>query len=193
VFRMRDVWRTPAARAAGAVLVTALAVGACSPRESGAAAVVGDRRITTDQLSGAVAGIKRGNPQLGANQGLDRTVLFFLIISPYVLRAAEAKGVGVSDAQAAKLLVRDIDPDPDAVQVLRTYLALQALQEAKGTAELQQVQQEVAAVKPRLNPRYGRFDTKELTVVSETPNWLASTDQPTSTDQPSVDDRPTAP
>jgi hypothetical protein len=192
VFRMRDVWRTRAVRTAAAGLVTALAVGACAPGESGAAAVVGDRRITTAQLSAAVAGIKRGNPQLGSNGGLDRSVLFFMIISPYVLRAAEVKGVGVSDAQAAKLLQRDADPDPGAVLVLRTYLALQALQGAKGTTELQQVQQDVAAAKPRLNPRYGRFDTKELTVVSDTPNWLAAS-LPSSTDQPSADDRPTVP
>jgi hypothetical protein len=183
VFRMRHVWRTRSTQArpalAGAAMLLALTVGACSPREGGAAAVIGDRRITTEQVSAAVTGIERGNPQLGQNEGLDRTVLFFMIVSPYVLRAAEGKGVGVSDAQAAELLAQDATPDPDAVRVLRTYLALQGLQGAQATAELQRVQQEVAAAKPRLNPRYGRFDTQELTVAETAPNWLAPKAGPT--------------
>jgi hypothetical protein len=190
VFRTRGIWGFRAGLGA-ATLAVVVAGSGCSPREAGAAAVVGDRRITTDQLSAAVASIKVGNPQIGQTPGLDRTVLFFLIISPYVIRTAEQAGVGVSDGQAERLLPRDSTPDPNAVRVLRTYLALQRLQDPKTAARLGEVQRQVVAARPRLNPRYGRFDVRGMTVVDAPPNWLAASATPTP--EPTGPTQPPAP
>ena len=164
---------------AAAAAVLALGLAACSPAQAGAAAVVGQRRISTAEVSDAVTGIKQGNPQLAAGQGLDRTVLFFLVISPYVLSAAESNGVGVSDDTAKQMLPKTQDPDPGAVRVLRTFVALQRLQQEGKNDALNQIQKDVTAAKPELNPRYGRFDVKQMAVVDAPPNWLVPSSEPT--------------
>ncbi|MGL5859223.1 MAG: SurA N-terminal domain-containing protein [Angustibacter sp.] len=171
-----------AGRAAGVlVAVAALGLGGCSPREPGAAAVVGDRRITTQQVADAVRGIKAGNPQVGKTEQLERTVLYFLVLAPYVADAARDEGVAVSDAQAEALLSESSDPDPDAVMVFRTFLALRQLQEARDTEGLDRLQQRLAAAAPDINPRYGVFDAREVAIVDTNPNWLEPTASPTPT------------
>ena len=172
----RGTWRR-AAGAASAAAVLAVTLGACSPAQAGAAAVVGDRRITTAQVSDATTGIKQGNPQLAQGEGLDRTVLFFLVISPYVLSQAEANGVGVSEAEAKKLLPKTQDPDEGSVRVLQTYLALQKLQQQNKTEALTQIQKDVTAAKPELSPRFGTCDVKQMAVVDSAPNWIVPTPQ----------------
>ncbi|MGN6610199.1 MAG: hypothetical protein ACTHLJ_00340 [Angustibacter sp.] len=166
-------------KAAAAAAVAAVALAACTPAQAGAAAVVGDRRISTNEVSQATQGIKQGNPQLAQGQGLDRTVLFFLVISPYVLSAAEQNGVGVSADTARQMLPNTPDPDPGAVRVLRTFVALQKLQEAGKNDALTQIQKDVTAAEPELNPRYGTFDVKQMAVVDAPPNWIAPSAEPT--------------
>lgn len=156
---------------AGAV-VLALVVGACSPAEPGAAAVLGDERITTAQVSEAVRGIQQGNPDIAQSQGLEQTVLFYLVVAPYLLPRAEQAGAGVSDAEAAAQLPKATDPDPQALRVLRTFLSLQKLQQARQTPVLRQVQQQIRSAGVRINPRFGRLDTTALEIVARQPNWL---------------------
>jgi hypothetical protein len=158
----------------------AFSLTACSPAEAGAAAVVGDHRISTAEVSDAVTGIKEGNRQL-SGEGLDRTVLFFLVVSPFVLPAAQANGVAVSKDQARQLLPGDPTPDPGAVRVLQTFLALQQLQQAGKNDALAQIQKDVAAAKPELNPRFGTFDVSQMAVVDAPPNWIVPTAEPTAT------------
>ncbi|GAB3592699.1 hypothetical protein GCM10027446_13770 [Angustibacter peucedani] len=179
--RTRTTRRTAGVAGVAAAAVLALALSACTPAQAGAAAVVDGRRITVDQVSAATTGIKTGNPDLAEGEGLDRTVLFFLVISPWVLRAAEENGVGVSTGEAEKLLTKTDDPDPGSVLVLRTYLALQKLQQGEKTEALTQVQKDVTAAKPELNPRYGTFDLKQMAVVDAPPNWLVPGSEPTAT------------
>ncbi len=169
---------------AGTVVAGLLAVTACSAAQAGAAAVVDGRRITVQQVSDATSGIKAGNPQLAQGDGLDRTVLFFLVISPWVLQAAQDNGVGVSDSEARQLLTKTTSPDPGSVTVLRTFLALQKLQQAQKTEALTQVQKDVTAAKPELNPRFGTFDLKQMAVVDAPPNWIVPGSAPTATATP---------
>lgn len=171
-------------RAVAAAAVLALALVACSPAQAGAAAVIGDRRISAGEVSNAVAGIKAGNPQLAQGNGLDRTVLFFLVISPYVLSSAQSSGVGVSVDQARQMLPKTQDPDPGAVKVLRTFLALQRLQQGGKNDALTQIQKDITAAKPELNPRYGTFDVKQMAVVDAPPNWLVPRTAPTASSSP---------
>ena len=166
-------------RAAAAAALLALGLAACTPSQAGAAAVIGQRRISTQEVSDAVAGIKQGNPQLAQGTGLDRTVLFFLVISPYVLSAAESNGVGVSADTARQMLPKAENPDPGAVRVLRTFVALQRLQQEGKNDALMQIQKDVTAAKPELNPRYGRFDVQQMAVVDAPPNWIVPKAEPT--------------
>lgn len=164
------------AGAVAAVAAVALALGACSPRETGAAAVYDDQRITTEQLSDAVQGIRQGNPDIAQSPGLEQTVLFYLVVAPFLLPKAEAAGAGVSDDEAAtQLLPKATNPDPQSLRVLRTFLALQKLQQGGGTQVLQQVQQEIQASNVRINPRFGRLDSSQLEIVARQPNWLVRT------------------
>jgi hypothetical protein len=165
--------------AAAAAAVMALGLVACSPAQAGAAAVIGDRRISTADVSDAVAGIKEGNPQLAQGTGLDRTVLFFLVVAPYVLAEAESGGVAVSADQARQMLPKTQDPDPGAVRVLRTFMALQRLQQEGKNDALTQIQKDVTAAKPELNPRYGTFDVQQMAVVDAPPNWIVPKTEPT--------------
>jgi hypothetical protein len=173
------------AGAVAAVAAVALALGACSPREAGAAAVYGDERITTDQVTQAVQGIKQGNPEIAQTPGLEQTVLFYLLVAPFLLPAAERAGAGVSDSEAAsQLLPKATNPDPQALRVLRTFLALQKLQQGGATPVLQQVQRQIQTAGVRVNPRFGRLDTSRLEIVQRQPNWLVRTPAPTATETP---------
>lgn len=173
-------------RAAAAVAALALAAGlsACSPSEPGAAAIVGDRQVSTQDVTAAVKGIRTGNPQLAQGGDLDRTVIFFLIISPFVLEQAQAAGAGVSADEARAQLPETNDPDPGAVEVLRTFLALQKLQQVGDTTALTTVQNRLKTAKVRVNPRFGRLEPNELQIVDRTPNWLVPVAAPAPTDQP---------
>jgi hypothetical protein len=164
-------------RAAAVAGVAALALAACSPDEPGAAALVAGERITTDQVSQAVKGIRQGNPEIAQTEGLDQTVLFYLVVAPFLLPRAEQAGAGVSESEVVtQLLPRaGSDPDPQSVRVLQTFLSLQKLQQAGATPVLEQVQQQIRSAKIRVNPRFGRLDTNQLQIVARQPNWLART------------------
>jgi hypothetical protein len=177
-------------RVAAAAGVAALALVACSPQEPGAAALLGDQRITTAQVDEAVRGIRRGNPDIAQGEGLERTVLFYLVVAPYLLPRAEQAGAGVSETEAAAQLPRATDPDPQALRVLRTFLSLQKLQQAGQSAVLQQVQQQIRAARVRISPRFGRLDTTQLEIVDRQPNWLVRTPSTPPTGQPTAPSTP---
>jgi hypothetical protein len=183
---IHDVRRgTVRSRSAGAVaalaVVAAVGLSACSPAKVGAAAIIGDKRITTAQVNNASAGIRQGNPQLAQGEGLERTVLFYLVLAPWVLPTAAANGQGVSNQEATKLLPDASTPDPDSVLVLRTFIALQKMQQAGLSEPLAQVQKDVTEAAPRVSPRYGAFDAKTMSIVDAPPNWVVPKSEPTQT------------
>jgi hypothetical protein len=162
----------PSLRRPGLLLAGALALSACSVGQPGVAAQIGQREISTEQLAHAVAGIKAGSPELAKSEGLDRTVLTFLLVSPYIMKAGEQAKVMVSPDEAKKLLPKAASPDPDAVLVLQTFLIFQKLQsDPQGTA-LRQVQKDLVAGQPKINPRFGEFDLQQGAIVNPAPNWL---------------------
>jgi hypothetical protein len=166
-----------AAAVAGVAALALTGVTACSPDEPGAAALVAGERITTDQVSEAVRGIRQGNPEIAQTENLDQTVLFYLVVAPFLLPRAEEAGAGVSESEVVtQMLPRaGSDPDPQSVRVLQTFLALQKLQQAGATPVLEQVQQQIRTAKIRVNPRFGRLDTQQLQIVERQPNWLVPT------------------
>ncbi len=166
---------------AAAVLAVALTTAACSPRETGAAAVVGDRRVSTQELQDALAGLKAGNPQFAEVAQLDRLVLFDLIAEPYLVKAAQTAGLGVSDSEAQAALPGTPQADPAAVRALRGQIALNKLNQAQSTEALDAVAATLRSEGVKVSPRYGRFDSQSLSVVDAAPNWL-----PTPTPSPSA-------
>lgn len=168
---------------AAALVVVALTTSACSPREAGAAAVVGDRRVTTQELQDALTGLKAGNPQFAQVQQLDRLVLFDLVAEPYLTRAAQQAGIGVSDSEARAALPGTPQADPAAVRALRGQIALNKLNQAQSSEALDAVAATLRSQGVRVSPRYGRFDDQTLSIVDAAPNWLP-TPKPTATATP---------
>jgi len=156
------------AAVAGAVVLTA----ACSPEEAGAAALVGDRRITNEQLQSAVTDLREGSPDAAQVPQLDRLVLFAIIAEPYVLKAARDEGLGVSPSEAQAALPRSENPGPDAVRALQALIALNKLDQGQKQEALSGVATQLRDAGVRVSPRFGRFDPQAMRIVDAPPNWL---------------------
>ena len=162
----------------------ALVASGCTPGEAGAAAVVGDRRVTTDQLQGALTGLRQGNPEFAAVKQLDQLVLFDLIAAPYLLEAAEAAGLGVAPSEAQAALPQTPDADPDALRALQAQIAFNKLTQGQQGDALASVAERLRRANVRVSPRYGRFDASTLAIATGQSNWLKSKPEPAPTDAP---------
>lgn len=169
---------------AAAAAAVAVGASACSPAETGAAAVVGDRRITTDQLQQALTGLRAGNPDFAQVEQLDRLVLFDLIAEPYLMKAAQDAGLGVSPSEAQAALPRTPQANPEALRALQAQIALNKLNQGQKAQALAGVGTALRAARVKVSPRFGRFDAATLTVVDARPNWLVSRPAATPTTTP---------
>jgi hypothetical protein len=169
--------RAGAALVLAASLVAAPLLSACEPPLAGSAAIVGDRRITVNDVQTATEQIRHLQ---GAEQATQQQVLLLLLAEPYAIDAASNAKVGVSDDDARKALVGVVtNPAQSTVDLMRANLALNRLGQQSGDAAVTQVIQQIAAASPRINPRFGRFDPKTSSLVPVTPTWIASTPAPT--------------
>lgn len=162
--------------------VVALGASACSPAQSGAAAVVGDRRVTTDQLQNALLDLRKGNPDFAKVEQLDRLVLFDLIAEPHLIKAARDAGLDVTDAEAQAALPQAPEANADALRALKAQIALNKLTQGQQGPALEGVATALRQEGVRVNPRYGRFDNQSLAILDAQPNWLAP--RPTATPTP---------
>jgi hypothetical protein len=158
---------------AAPLLGVALVVG-CGTQEAGAAAVVGGRRISVDELQNAVRDIQG---YVGPDQQVkSEQVLLLLALQPYVDKVAAKAGIGVSESDARAEIVKRV---PKA-----GLAAVRALQASGGIGAIQQLDAQRASVAEaeitdllrgadvQINPRYGQFDPKALVIKPEQPNWL---------------------
>jgi hypothetical protein len=164
---------------AGAVLiVAAVALSGCGPVEAGSAAIVGDRRISTGELEQATADINAfTGPDTPVSQ---QAILFDLIISPYFTdRVAKVKAGALASRDEARTQLKTKVPAPSdaAVDVLRVNLSIQRAQ-SLGQESAQYVfsgvTEDLKDVAIDVNPRYGRFDKSQMSVVAVNRNWLQS-------------------
>lgn len=180
--------RFPAAVAAPVLaVVLALTVSGCGTRESGAAAVVGDRRISVAAVQKAYQDIV---PLVGQDQQISQgQILNLLILEPYLIRAAAAEGRGVSqedarlDMKAAGVADATKVSKP-GLEVWRANLANAALQTDRAAAEIQAtyegIGKELKDVGVQINPRYGSgLNYTDFSILPERPNWLATSATPT--------------
>jgi peptidyl-prolyl cis-trans isomerase SurA len=93
--------------------LAATLLGACSPAQMGAAAMVGGQRITTDDLNGAVTEWQKAynaNPlpsselRLLDTSSIPRSVLYNLVVFKLADEAAKRQGVGVTDGSLDKAI-----------------------------------------------------------------------------------------
>lgn len=92
----------------GMVCVAGIAAAACSPAKMGAAAMVGDQRVTVDQLEKAVGNwqqaynadpLPSNQMRLLDNSQIPRSVLYNLVLFKVADEAAERQGVRVSEGE----------------------------------------------------------------------------------------------
>ena len=179
-------------RGAAVVLAASLALtpllGACGT-QAGAAAVVGDRRITVDELQTATSEVR--SIVQDPSQVTQQLVLGWLIAHPYVVQVASEQGKGVSRQDAQTFFTRSnfktqdggTTPSDSAVDAVQTAYALSLLTGQDSSPEVakrsvDEVLADLKAAKVTVNPRYGTFDykwdeqTATFTLSPRSPNWL---------------------
>ncbi|KGN32999.1 hypothetical protein N802_15510 [Knoellia sinensis KCTC 19936] len=161
------------ARTTAIALAGVLALSACSGTTSAqTAAVVEGRVITEQQVSEATDQLNKAlkpDPALTPARTLN-----YLILAPYAIDAAASAGQPVSESAArATPAFQALGEAPAAstIEVFRADASLQQLDEASG----QSLTKQIAGLDVTVNPRYGRFDTRELGLVQDQPNWLIPT------------------
>lgn len=156
------------ARSTAIALAGILALSACSGTTSAETAAVVDGRVITEQeVREATSQINKAfNPQqpLTAAQ-----TLTLLIRAPYINEAAAAAGRAQSES-AARAALEDLPEEPadSTVEILQAEASLQQVDDAGRQA----LTQKFAEVDMKINPRYGRFDPQQASLVATSPNWL---------------------
>jgi hypothetical protein len=172
-------------------VVLALTVSGCGSRESGAAAVVGDRRISVAAVQEAyqdIVSVVGQDQQVNQNQ-----ILNLLILEPYLTKAAAAAGRGVSPEDARlNIKASGSGADPSkmsypGIEVWRASMAISALQQSDRPADtvkatFEGIGNELKSAGVHVNPRYGSgLDYVNFSILPEKPNWLASSATPSPT------------
>ena len=180
-------------RRAAVVLAASLALtpllGACGT-QAGAAAVVGDRRITVGELQTATSEVR--SIVQDPSQVNQQLVLGWLIAHPYVVQVASEQGKGVSRQDAESFFTRSnfatatggTKPSESSVDAVQTAYALSLLTGQDSTPEVakksvDEVLADLKAARVTVNPRYGTFDyrwdeqSQTFTLSPRSPNWLA--------------------
>ncbi len=172
-------------RLAGAVAVPAAVVlsvvlSACQAPQAGAAATVGNKRISVAEVQSAYTDIE---PLVGQDQQITQAdILNLLILRPYLLAAAADEGNAVSidaardDIKAAGSTDTTSLGTP-AIDVWQSNLAFAAVQQNRSTAQIQstfhQIGQELKKAGVHINPRYGSgLDYNTFAIKPEQPNWF---------------------
>jgi hypothetical protein len=175
--------------AAACALVPLLA--ACGTTQAGAAAVVGGRRITVDEVQTATEQLK-GLVQ-DPSQITQQLVLGWLIANPYAVQVASEQGKGVSRSDALNFFKQahftnssgGTTPSQSAVTAVQTAYALQLLTAQTGDPQTAQkavneIIADLKAAKVTVNPRYGTFDyawdaqTGAFTLSPRKEAWIAT-------------------
>lgn len=184
--------RRPASALAAIVSFGVLLLTACGPMEPGAAAIVGDTRITQQNLAAQVTEIlaAQGKPVDTADAQLTSTILGRMVTAELVKQAADQAGIAISqgeidtalmdyDAQAGgraevEKIFLDQNIAPSQIQgIVVLNLQAQALgrvllpngdSQAQGSALVQQLGVYSNAIGTTVSPRYGSWDPAALSI-----------------------------
>jgi len=174
----------PRRRASALLVLGALVAGGVSgcAGQPGAAAVVDGREISVAELQTATSEL---TPYL--QSATQSSVLMVLVAVPVFDKAASAAGVGVSDDDAKALLDNAAKTAADsgkapaptagfsdaAVQVAKFTLLQQNIQKLPNAADVSaQITDDLVALNPEINPRYGTADFTTGNVTPATYPWL---------------------
>jgi hypothetical protein len=180
-----------AALAVALAIALVPALSGCGTTQAGAAAIVGDHRITVSDLQTATTELKRlvQDP----TQITQELVLGWLIANPAAVEVATQKGQAVSRDDALRFFSQanftnpagGTTPSEAAITAVQTAYALQLLagqdvDPAAAKANVDQVLADLKAEKVTVNPRYGTFDyawdaqTQSFTLSPTKVSWLTT-------------------
>jgi hypothetical protein len=151
-----------------AVVAGVLAVSGCATADT--AAIVNGDRISEQEVQEAVQQIQEAKPGVQLDTASAVRVLVF---APFVNAVADKVGKGVSDSQAAGFLGGSTDYNRSTLNVVKASLVLdQNNPNPLTSAEQSEFATALAHAHVELNPRYGKFDPKNLTFEATSPNWI---------------------
>ncbi|HSK54222.1 MAG TPA: SurA N-terminal domain-containing protein [Jiangellales bacterium] len=177
------VTRTRRVSAAALVVLTALALGACDTQQIGAAAVVGDQRISVGELQDQVVAYSESLPEpqppTGDTTSLQQALLERRIRHELFTVLAEREGVSVSEADIDRFLedfaaqqggdlsgfyAQNGFTEESVRPAVRDELVRQELLRSLGSdeaifAELDAITEEIGV---EVNPRYGSWEAASL-------------------------------
>ena len=173
----RGYLRAGVAVTAGAV---AWALSGCGAPSAGAAAVVDGHRISIAELQATTLDIA---PLV--NDANPRGILTWLILAPAVIDVASKNHVGVSDDQARKDYAAAGGKKTPSALSAQTVLWVRgqdslnamkkSLDQTAFNAAVKEVLAQVQTQKIEVNPRYGTFDSVNLTITPKANPWLVET------------------
>jgi hypothetical protein len=177
------VTRTRRVSAAALAVLTAIALGACDTQQIGAAAVVGDQRISVVELQDEVVAysdsLPEPQPPTGDTTALQQALLERRIRHELFTVLAEREGVSVSEADIDRFLddfaaqqggdlsgfyAQNGFTEESVRPAVRDELVRQELQGTLGSdeaifAELDAITEEIGV---EVNPRYGSWEAASL-------------------------------
>lgn len=163
--------RTLRGLAVAVSLAGVIAVSGCGTANT--AAVVDGRTITVSEAQEAAAQI---NEAFNLQDPLTTTaVLTQLIYAPYVLDVAEKAGKAQSESVARAKMPNLREPSEATLLLVRANAALDQ-QTAQGLDQAQQGEVLAAIEKAKItvSPRFGTFNTAQVSLQPSSPNWFAA-------------------
>ncbi|GAB3245080.1 SurA N-terminal domain-containing protein [Kineosporia babensis] len=172
--------RRVGALVAGTAAVLAVTLSGCGSSQAGAAAVIGDRRISVADVQNGYTDIL---PLVGQDAGVTQAqILNLLILQPYLADAAAGLNRGVSEQDARLDIsssgsIASEDLSEAGVQVWQANLANSALQTDRAADQIAatyaDIEQELKSQGVHINPRYGNgIDYSTFTITQSRPDWL---------------------
>lgn len=146
-----------------AVVVGVLAVAGCATADT--AAVVNGHRISEQEVQDATTQITKAYPDSSLNTA---SALSSLVMASFINQVAEESGKGLSDSAARAAIANIEDPVPATLELVKSSLSSQQLT----SVEQGKVVELASKAKVTLNPRYGTFDSKEVSFGVSQPNWI---------------------
>jgi len=155
-------------------LGASVAVSACGAQAPSAAAVVNGTSISerdVQSVTDQVNAVSQSGQKLSAGNAL-----LSLILAPYVRDEAARVHKTVSESQAKEYVKKQIaDPSAATLAFVRMQLGVQVLDQASKNLIVSQLDKASITV----NPRYGTFDRKQISMSPTAPNWIKATSAPT--------------
>jgi hypothetical protein len=148
------------------LLGSTLGLSACGTQESSSAAIVNGVSISeqdVQSISSEVNALAQGGQRLTPSDAL-----LSMILAPYVLDEAKRVHKTIGESQARAVVKKIAHPSAATLRFVEMQLAVQELDQASKNL----IVGELNKAKITVNPRYGRFDPRQVAMAASSPDWF---------------------